>query len=131
MIAASAQYSWAIHRAGGNRDGRFQGMSPRVKFRFAFVWLALCVSAATAAPAQALDPKMKDHDAARAATKSGEIRSLGEIKSRVGNRVGGELVGSKLDMDRKRYRLRYLREGSVVEVDVDAKTGHIIDIDGN
>ena len=56
---------------------------------------------------------------------------LGEIKSRVGNRVGGELVGSKLDMDRKRYRLRYLREGSVVEVDVDAKTGHIIDIDGN
>lgn len=106
-------------------------MSPCVKFRLAFVWLALCVSAATAAPAQALDPKVRDHDAARAATKSGEIRSLGEIKSRVGNRVGGELVGSKLDMDRKRYRLRYLREGSVVEVDVDAKTGKIIDIDGN
>lgn len=106
-------------------------MSPRVKFRLAFVWLALCVSAATAAPAQALDPKVKDHDAARAATKSGEIRSLGEIKSRVGSRVKGELVGSKLDMDQKRYRLRYLREGSIVEVDVDAKTGHIIDIDGN
>lgn len=131
MIAACAQYSWAIHRTGGKRGGRFYRMSPRVKFRLAFVWLALCVSAATAAPAQALDPKVKDHDAARAATKSGEIRSLGEIKSRVGSRVKGELVGSKLDMDQKRYRLRYLREGSIVEVDVDAKTGHIIDIDGN
>jgi uncharacterized membrane protein YkoI len=106
-------------------------MSSSVKFRFAFAWLALAASIATAAPAQALDPKVKDHDAARAATKSGEIRSLGEIKSRVGSRVKGELVGSKLDMDQKRYRLRYLREGSIVEVDVDAKTGHIIDIDGN
>ncbi|MBB4633189.1 PepSY domain-containing protein [Sphingosinicella soli] len=102
-----------------------------MKFRIAFVWVVLCVSAATAAPAQALDPKMKDHDAARAAAKSGEIRSLGEIKNRVRNRVQGELVGSKFDMHQKRYRLRYLREGSIVEVDVDAKTGKIIDIDGN
>lgn len=84
-----------------------------------------------AAPASALDPKVRDHDAAREATKSGEIRSLGEIRSRVGARVRGELIGSDLDMRSKRYKLRYLRDGSVVEVDVDARTGNILGIQGN
>jgi uncharacterized membrane protein YkoI len=87
--------------------------------------------APVAAPAEALDPKLKDHDAARQAAQAGEIRSLGEIRSRVGARVGGQFVGSDLNMQSKRYRLRYLREGNVVEVDVDARTGNILSVDGN
>lgn len=87
--------------------------------------------ASSIAPAQALDPRAQDHDIARNAAERGEIRTLGEIRDRVGARVRGELVGSRLDMHAKRYRLRYLRDGSVVEVDVDAKTGKIIGIEGN
>ena len=82
--------------------------------------------ASTFAPARALDPKVRDHDAARTAAERGEIRTLGEIRDRVGARMRGELIGSELDMRSKRYRLRYLRDGAVVEVDVDAKTGKII-----
>jgi uncharacterized membrane protein YkoI len=102
-----------------------------VKPRFAFLLLGLGMMFATAAPAEALDPKVKDHDAARAATKKGEIRSLGEIRSRVNPQIRGEFIGSDLDMGSKRYKLRYIRDGSVVEVDVDARTGSILDIQGN
>jgi uncharacterized membrane protein YkoI len=87
--------------------------------------------ASTAAPAEALDPRVRDHDVARSAAERGEIRTLGEIRDRVGARVRGELVGSELDMRAKRYRLRYLRDGAVVEVDVDARTGKIVGIEGN
>ena len=99
--------------------------------RSALLFAGFGLMFATAAPAQALDPKVRDHDAAREATKSGEIRSLGEIRTRVGTRVRGELIGSDLNMTSKRYRLRYLRDGAVVEVDVDARTGNILGIQGH
>jgi uncharacterized membrane protein YkoI len=103
-----------------------------VILRSAFLPAALALMlASTAAPAQALDPRVRDHDVARMAAERGEIRSLGEIRDRVGARVRGELVGSELDMRARRYRLRYLRDGAVVEVDVDARTGKIVGIEGN
>ncbi len=83
------------------------------------------------APAGALDPSVRDHDEARQATTSGKIRSLGEIRQRVGARVRGELIGIDPHLDARRYTFRYLREGSVVEVDVDAATGNILSIQGN
>jgi uncharacterized membrane protein YkoI len=101
-------------------------------FRSALKTLCLgLLLASSAVPASALDPRVRDHDVARHATQAGKIRSLGEIRSRVGARVRGELIGSEFNQQAMRYRLRYLRDGSVVEVDVDARTGNILGIEGN
>lgn len=102
-----------------------------MKSRTALLPIAILATFFASAQAEALDPKVRDHDAAREATRAGEIRSLQEIRTRVGNRVRGDFVGSALDMQSKRYRLRYLRDGSIVEVDVDARTGNILGIQGN
>ena len=39
---------------------------------------------------------------------------------------GFDYLGPELDASSGRYRLKFLREGQVVWIDVDARTGHII-----
>lgn len=133
MNVHGMQHSWAIHAPSPivpafNARSELMSVFKRIVF-LPLACLVLAVS--SVAPATALDPNLRDHDAARQATKNGEIRSLGEIRSRVGARVRGEFIGSDLNMQSRRYRLRYLRDGSVVEVDVDARTGNILGIQGN
>ncbi|RYD46084.1 MAG: hypothetical protein EOP60_19600 [Sphingomonadales bacterium] len=57
--------------------------------------------------------------------KRGEIRPLNEIEGRIVPRMrGADYLGPELDDDR--YRLKFMRNGSVIWVDVDARTGQII-----
>ncbi len=57
------------------------------------------------------------------ATQQGEILSLPEIRSRV--RVpNAEFIGA--DFDGRVYRLKYMRGGEVIWIDVDARTGRVI-----
>ncbi len=75
--------------------------------------------------AQAIeDPR--DQDAALAGAQAGTLMSFGDIKSRVGARVGGEFIGCDCDPGAARYRMKYMRGNQVIEVDVDARTGNII-----
>jgi uncharacterized membrane protein YkoI len=72
----------------------------------------------------------RDQDEAYKAARSGAIRPLGEIIARVTPRVGGSFVGSEFDAGTRTYRLKYMREGQVVIVDVDAKSGQVLGISG-
>jgi hypothetical protein len=55
--------------------------------------------------------------------QQGEIMSLPEIRARV--RVpGGEYVG--VEFDGRIYRLKYMRGGELIWIDVDARTGQIL-----
>lgn len=90
------------------------------------ILLALAVLTVSA-PAMA---QRKDQDEAYKAARSGAIRPLGDIISRVSPRVGGSFLGSDFDSGSRTYRLKYMRDGSVVVVDVDAKTGTILGIAG-
>ncbi|MEI6486912.1 MAG: hypothetical protein WCO11_11675 [Sphingomonadales bacterium] len=59
------------------------------------------------------------HDLVRA----GEIMPFEAIKSRVVQETPGEYVGVQFDASSRIYRFRFLRDGMVVNVDVDARTG--------
>lgn len=90
--------------------------------------LALAAAALLTPPASA---QRRDQDEAYEAARSGAIRPLGEIISRVTPRVGGTFLGSDFNSGTRTYRLKYMREGSVVVVDVDARNGTVLRTTGN
>lgn len=97
--------------------------------RRVFLPMVLMAAAFAAAPASA--QMLRDQDEAFAAARNGEIRPLGEILGRVAGRVPGNFIGSDYDAARQTYRLKYMQNGRVRYIDVDARTGAVIGRSGN
>lgn len=84
---------------------------------FIFV-LALCFAAV---PVAAAGPnRVKD------LVDAGDILPFEPIKNRVVAQSRGDYVGVELDETNLRYRFRFLLDGNVVNVDVDARTGKLL-----
>jgi len=92
--------------------------------------LLLALTAAATLATQPAQAQRRDQDEAYEAAKSGAIRPLGEIIARVTPRVGGSFLGSDFDSGTRTYRLKYMREGSVVVVEVDARSGTVLGMSG-
>ncbi len=56
----------------------------------------------------------------------GRILSFADIKARVDRVVGGRMIGSDYDAASFTYQLRYMRNGEIVDVVVDARSGKIL-----
>jgi uncharacterized membrane protein YkoI len=64
---------------------------------------------------------------ARKEVRAGNVRSLREIEQRVlPTKHGMEYLGPEYDPAAMVYRLKFIRDGRVVFVDVDARSGTII-----
>lgn len=97
--------------------------SPGMKALFR---LSLCAAAALAAPALADKPR-SDQGAARKEAQAGTILKSREIEARILPMMGkAEYLGFAYDSTAMAYRLKFIREGRVLFVDVDAKSGRII-----
>lgn len=78
------------------------------------------------APADAR-PRDKEQERAFRATQEGRFLKLREIEARVLPRMrGADYLGPELDYPAARYRLKFMRAGQVIWIDVDARTGHVI-----
>jgi len=76
-----------------------------------------------------VDARDRQHEqnAARRAMLDGHVMPFSMIKRRVDAQMGGATyVGSEFDPSSNRYRLKYVRDGKVVWVDADGRTGDII-----
>ena len=90
--------------------------------------LALAGLAPLAAPEAAADPRGRrgEQDAARRAMLEGEVMPFAIIKRRVEAAMGdATYLGSEFNPSSNRYRLKYVKDGKVVWVDVDGRTGDI------
>ena len=68
-----------------------------------------------------------DQGEARKEMKAGNQLSLREIERRVLPRMrGSEYLGPAYDATARAYRLKFIKNGRVTYVDVDARTGRII-----
>lgn len=68
-----------------------------------------------------------DQGEARKEMKAGNVLSLREIERRVLPRMkGSQYLGPAYDSTARAYRLKFIKEGRVTFVDVDAATGRII-----
>jgi uncharacterized membrane protein YkoI len=55
--------------------------------------------------------------------RAGEIMPFDVIQRRVVQETPGEYMGAQFDAGSRRYRFRFMRDGNVINVDVDARTG--------
>ena len=68
-----------------------------------------------------------DQGEARKEMRAGNILRSGEIEARVLPRMrDSEYLGFAYDSTARAYRLKFIRDGRVLFVDVDARTGRII-----
>ena len=78
--------------------------------------------AASVAPDQ-----RREQDQAWAAAKSGRLLPLKEIERRVlPTMPGAQYLGVEFDADAAVYTLKFLRDGAVIWVEVDGRTGQIV-----
>lgn len=67
-----------------------------------------------------------EQDAARRAMLDGRVMPFSVIKRRVEREMtDATYLGSEFNRENNRYRLKYVRDGRVVWVDVDGRTGDI------
>jgi uncharacterized membrane protein YkoI len=92
-----------------------------------FLLLLAAFGGAALAPAADARPRDKEQDTAWKATKQGHYLPLRLIEERIVPRMrGAEYLGPELDGFSGRYRLKFMRRGQVIWVDVDARTGQVI-----
>jgi len=79
-----------------------------------------------AVPADAVQRKGEQNDA-RAQMMAGKVKSLRSIENRVLPKMAGsQYLGPEFDPIAQVYRLKFIKKGRVVFVDVDGKTGAIL-----
>lgn len=90
--------------------------------------LGLMVAApVSAAAVGGQEQTRSDQGEARKEMKAGNQLSLREIERRVLPQMrGSEYLGPAYDSTARAYRLKFIRDGRVTYVDVDARTGRII-----
>jgi hypothetical protein len=75
---------------------------------------------------------MHDQDEAFAARRSGQVMPLHQIEGRIVPRMPGcDYLGPEFDAGSGVYRLKFMRGGSLVYVDVDGRTGQVVGRSGN
>ncbi len=79
------------------------------------------------APAADARPRDREQDAAWKATKEGHYLPLRRIEARiVPTMADADYLGPELDAASSTYRLKFMRGGQVIWVDIDARTGRVV-----
>jgi uncharacterized membrane protein YkoI len=91
---------------------------------------AIAMVGVGATGAQAIGPQdqfRSEQDEARKEIQAGTQLSLREIERRVLPQMqGSEYLGPAYDSTARAYRLKFIKEGRVTYVDVDARSGRVI-----
>lgn len=85
--------------------------------------------AVPAAPGAQAQRRSGDQDMAFQARQAGALMPLRAIEGGVVpqmKRRGADYIGAELDGNSGRYRLKFVREGSVIWIDVDGRTGAVL-----
>jgi uncharacterized membrane protein YkoI len=86
--------------------------------RSAGILILLATTCLMAMPLAAAGPNV-----VKGLVDAGEILPFDPIRSRVVAQTPGDYVGAEFDTATRRYRFRFLVDGNVVNVDVDARSG--------
>lgn len=97
-------------------------------FRPILASLAAVGLVATVAPAAAGSDKRDGQGDARRELRAGNVQTLRQIENRVLPQMRGMDYLGMDEFVANTYRLKFIRDGRVVFVDVDARTGRIINV---
>ena len=100
------------------------------KFLASFAAFAMVAGAASVANAQQPSPRPQvrgDQASAREEMRAGRNMPIGEIERRIIRRMNGaEYLGFEYDRAAGAYRLKFIENGRVIWVDVDAQTSRVL-----
>jgi hypothetical protein len=94
--------------------------------KFLILSALLCVPATVQVAAQG---RRGDADAVYQGRMAGSLMPLRSIENGIVPRMksrGADYIGAEYDEDMSRYRLKFMRDGSVIWVDVDGRTGAVV-----
>jgi len=95
--------------------------------RPASLTVSLLAALALAGPVAAQELQGGDQGEARREAQAGTQLSLREIERRILPQMqGSEYLGPAYDSTARAYRLKFIRDGRVTYIDVDARTGRVI-----
>ena len=98
-----------------------------MKRNLALILGSLAALALAPVPASAQEQARGDQGEARRESQAGNIMRSGEIEARILPMMkGAEYLGFAYDSSARAYRLKFIKDGRVTHVDVDARTGRII-----
>ncbi len=79
------------------------------------------------APGALAADRRSEQNEARAQMMAGKVKSIRSIENRILPRMAGsEYIGPEFDPGAQVYRLKFIRDGRVIFVDVDGRTGEIL-----
>jgi uncharacterized membrane protein YkoI len=88
---------------------------------------SLAALALAPVPAMAQEQTRGDQGEARREAQAGNIMRSGEIEAKILPMMkDAEYLGFAYDSSARAYRLKFIKDGRVTHVDVDARTGRII-----
>ncbi|OYW45179.1 MAG: hypothetical protein B7Z08_04365 [Sphingomonadales bacterium 32-68-7] len=91
--------------------------------------LGALIAAGAVAPAAAQQQTRGDQERARAQMQAGRALTSREIEQRIMPQMRGhDYLGFEFDDRASAYRLKYMKDGQVTWVDVDARTGRVLRI---
>ena len=98
-----------------------------MKHRLPFILGSLAALTLAHAPALAQDQARGEQDEARREAQAGNIMRSNEIEAKILPMMrGAEYLGFAYDPTARAYRLKFIKDGRVTYVDVDARNGRII-----
>lgn len=88
--------------------------------------LAFGFAAVAPQAASSMDRRGEQNEA-RAQMMAGKVKSIRSIENQILPRMAGsEYIGPEFDPNAQVYRLKFIRDGRVVFIDVDGRTGSIL-----
>jgi hypothetical protein len=95
--------------------------------KFTFLPLLALVLTAIAPQAVFAADRRGEQNEARAQMMAGKVKSIRSIENRVlPTMSGSEYIGFEFDPGAQVYRLKFIRDGRVIFVDADGRTGAIL-----
>jgi hypothetical protein len=106
-----------------------------VKFKSCFTAACIAVFLTVGMlPASAQQTRRDEQTSLRDNTRNGSLQSLPQIKANIVpamERRGAKFIGAEYDPVSLRYRLKFVRQSSVIWIDVDGRSGAIVAQAGN
>lgn len=91
------------------------------------IFVTACLAGLLVAPNADAQRRPRDQDDVLNARRAGQVLPLNQIEARVvPHMAGADYLGPEFDPSSGVYRLKFMRGGTVLWVDVDGRTGQVI-----